>query len=164
MMNVPFTRSGCYKQSNPLNMPPHLQKPWHYKKIYQSSTTSKWHERFNSTVPMVPSETNTSATTIWQMLKRLLSQGQVSIRWIEQNESVPQQGTQNTDKDYVIASDTDSIYLNLGPLVQGVFKGERRLLKGLCRSLIRCVRWNLKSILRVLMKRSPTMSTLMNKR
>ncbi|AFD03016.1 gp43 DNA polymerase [Synechococcus phage metaG-MbCM1] len=25
--------------------------------------------------------------------------------------------------DYVIASDTDSIYLNLGPLVQGVFKG-----------------------------------------
>ena len=28
-----------------------------------------------------------------------------------------------TDKDYVIASDTDSIYLNLGPLVQGVYKG-----------------------------------------
>ena len=32
-------------------------------------------------------------------------------------------------------------------------KGERRLMKALCRSLIRSVRWNLKSILRVLMKR-----------
>jgi len=48
--------------------------------------------------------------------------GQVSIRWIE--------GKMNTylnkllktnDYDYVIASDTDSIYLNLGPLVETVF-------------------------------------------
>ena len=35
-------------------------------------------------------------------------------------------------------------------------KGERRLMKALCRSLIRSVRWNLKSILRVLMKRWPS--------
>ena len=27
------------------------------------------------------------------------------------------------EEDYVIASDTDSIYLNLGPLVQSVYKG-----------------------------------------
>jgi len=44
--------------------------------------------------------------------------GQVSIRWIEQkmNEYLNRL-LQTTDEDYVIASDTDSIYLNLGPLV-----------------------------------------------
>ena len=30
------------------------------------------------------------------------------------------------DKDYVIAADTDSIYLHLGPLVDGVFKGREK--------------------------------------
>jgi len=53
--------------------------------------------------------------------------GQVSIRWIE--------GKMNTyinkilkteDVDYVIASDTDSIYLNMGPLVETVFKGREK--------------------------------------
>ena len=49
------------------------------------------------------------------------STGQVTIRWIERklnqylNKSL---GTE--DQDYVIASDTDSIYLNLGPLVTRV--------------------------------------------
>ena len=32
--------------------------------------------------------------------------------------------TKNTD--YVIASDTDSIYLNLGPFVDAVFKGREK--------------------------------------
>jgi DNA polymerase elongation subunit (family B) len=44
--------------------------------------------------------------------------GQVAIRWIERktNEYLNKiLGTQ--DKDYVVASDTDSIYLDLGPLV-----------------------------------------------
>jgi len=53
--------------------------------------------------------------------------GQVAIRWIE--------GKMNTylnkilkteDVDYVIASDTDSIYLNMGPLVERVFKGREK--------------------------------------
>lgn len=50
--------------------------------------------------------------------------GQVSIRWIENKMNKYLNNILNTEnKDYVIASDTDSIYLNLGPLVQSVFKG-----------------------------------------
>ena len=44
--------------------------------------------------------------------------GQVSIRWIENKMNDYLNKLLSTqDKDYVIASDTDSIYLNLGPLV-----------------------------------------------
>ena len=48
--------------------------------------------------------------------------GQVSIRWIEQkmNEYLNKL-LSTTEEDYVIASDTDSIYLNLGPLVNKFF-------------------------------------------
>jgi len=48
--------------------------------------------------------------------------GQVSIRWIENkmNEYLNNL-LQTEDVDYVIASDTDSIYLNLGPLVTKFF-------------------------------------------
>ena len=48
--------------------------------------------------------------------------GQVSIRWIENkmNEYLNKL-LQTEGKDYVIASDTDSIYLNLGPLVTKFF-------------------------------------------
>lgn len=50
--------------------------------------------------------------------------GQVSIRWIENKMNIYLNKILKTNKvDYVIASDTDSIYLNLGPLVQSVFKG-----------------------------------------
>ena len=50
--------------------------------------------------------------------------GQVSIRWIEDRMNRYLNKILKTeDVDYVIASDTDSIYLNLGPLVQTVFKG-----------------------------------------
>jgi DNA polymerase elongation subunit (family B) len=50
--------------------------------------------------------------------------GQLSIRWIENkmNEYL-NKVLKTTKEDYVIASDTDSIYLNLGPLVQSIFKG-----------------------------------------
>ena len=50
--------------------------------------------------------------------------GQVSIRWIENkmNQKI-NKILKTEDVDYVIASDTDSIYLNLGPLVEGVYKG-----------------------------------------
>lgn len=44
--------------------------------------------------------------------------GQVSIRWIESKmNQYLNKLLSTTDEDYVIASDTDSIYLNLGPLV-----------------------------------------------
>ena len=50
--------------------------------------------------------------------------GQVSIRWIENKMNQKMNKILKTeDVDYVIASDTDSIYLNLGPLVEGVYKG-----------------------------------------
>ena len=50
--------------------------------------------------------------------------GQVSIRWIENKMNVYLNKILKTEgEDYVIASDTDSIYLNLGPLVESVYKG-----------------------------------------
>jgi len=48
--------------------------------------------------------------------------GQVSIRWIENRmNNYLNKLLQTKDVDYVIASDTDSIYLNLGPLVDKFF-------------------------------------------
>ena len=50
--------------------------------------------------------------------------GQVSIRWIENKMNMYLNKILKTEgEDYVIASDTDSIYLNLGPLVETVYKG-----------------------------------------
>ena len=50
--------------------------------------------------------------------------GQVSIRWIENRMNRKMNKILKTEEiDYVIASDTDSIYLNLGPLVEAVYKG-----------------------------------------
>ena len=51
--------------------------------------------------------------------------GQVSIRWIESEvNSYLNTVLQTEGKDYVIASDTDSIYLNLGPLVTKFFSNK----------------------------------------
>ena len=48
--------------------------------------------------------------------------GQLSIRWIENRMNKYLNNLLQTEgKDYVIASDTDSIYLNLGPLVSKFF-------------------------------------------
>ena len=53
--------------------------------------------------------------------------GQVSIRWIENKMNAFLNKTLKTkETDYVIAADTDSIYLNLGPLVEGVYKGRKK--------------------------------------
>jgi DNA polymerase elongation subunit (family B) len=53
--------------------------------------------------------------------------GQVSIRWIENKMNAKVNKILKTeDVDYVIASDTDSIYLNLGPLVEAVYKGREK--------------------------------------
>jgi DNA polymerase elongation subunit (family B) len=51
--------------------------------------------------------------------------GQLSIRWIENKLNGYMNKLLNTEEvDYVVASDTDSIYLNLGPLVEKVY-GEK---------------------------------------
>ncbi len=51
--------------------------------------------------------------------------GQVSIRWIENRMNGYLNNLLSTDKvDYVIASDTDSIYLNFGPLVDKFFSNK----------------------------------------
>jgi DNA polymerase elongation subunit (family B) len=53
--------------------------------------------------------------------------GQVSIRWIENKMNAYLNKILKTDEvDYVIASDTDSIYLNMGPLVESVYKGREK--------------------------------------
>ena len=53
--------------------------------------------------------------------------GQVSIRWIENKMNQKINRILKTEEvDYVIASDTDSIYLNLGPLVEAVYKGREK--------------------------------------
>ena len=46
--------------------------------------------------------------------------GQLSIRWIENKLNTYMNKILGTNNDYVIASDTDSIYLNLGPLVENI--------------------------------------------
>jgi DNA polymerase elongation subunit (family B) len=53
--------------------------------------------------------------------------GQLSIRWIEGKVNAYMNKVLKTnDVDYVIASDTDSIYLNMGPLVETVYKGREK--------------------------------------
>tara|TARA_B100001989_G_scaffold250037_1_gene226430 strand:- start:11617 stop:14103 length:2487 start_codon:yes stop_codon:yes gene_type:complete len=53
--------------------------------------------------------------------------GQVSIRWIENKMNAYLNKLLKTDDyDYVIASDTDSIYLHLGPLVEKVFQSREK--------------------------------------
>jgi DNA polymerase elongation subunit (family B) len=53
--------------------------------------------------------------------------GQVAIRWIENKMNFYLNKILKThDVDYVIASDTDSIYLNMGPLVETVYKGREK--------------------------------------
>ena len=58
--------------------------------------------------------------------------GQVSIRWIENkmNQKI-NKILKTNDVDYVIASDTDSIYLNLGPLVENVYSGREKTTEGI---------------------------------
>jgi DNA polymerase elongation subunit (family B) len=57
--------------------------------------------------------------------------GQVAIRWIEgKMNSYLNKVLKTQDVDYVIASDTDSIYLNMGPLVETVYKGREKTTEG----------------------------------
>jgi DNA polymerase elongation subunit (family B) len=53
--------------------------------------------------------------------------GQVSIQWIMDKMNSYLNKVLKTDgEDYVIASDTDSLYINMGPLVESVFKGREK--------------------------------------
>jgi len=57
--------------------------------------------------------------------------GQFSIRWIENRMNRYINKVLKTNEvDYVVASDTDSIYLNLGPLVDKVFQGREKTTEG----------------------------------
>jgi len=57
--------------------------------------------------------------------------GQVSIRWIENKmNSYLNKLLKTEEEDYVIAADTDSIYLNMGPLVETVYKGREKTTEG----------------------------------
>ena len=59
--------------------------------------------------------------------------GQVSIRWIENKMNDYLNKILKTEEvDYVIASDTDSIYLNLGPLVEVIYKGREKTGASIC--------------------------------
>ena len=64
-------------------------------------------------------------TTNLPMQKQLQLSGQVSIRWIEMRVNKYLNNLLNTeDVDYVIASDTDSIYINFGPLADKFFSNK----------------------------------------
>ena len=54
----------------------------------------------------------------------ITTSGQLSIRWIEKKINAFLGRMLKTDEDYVIASDTDSIYVNFGPLVEKVLQGK----------------------------------------
>ena len=57
-----------------------------------------------------------------EIAEAITMSGQLSIRWIENKmNGYLNKLLQTEDVDYVIASDTDSIYLNLGPLVNKFF-------------------------------------------
>jgi hypothetical protein len=53
--------------------------------------------------------------------------GQLSIRWIEEKLNRWMNNILKTDSDYVIASDTDSIYLRMGELVDKFVKGHSNI-------------------------------------
>lgn len=53
--------------------------------------------------------------------------GQLSIRWIEKKINAYFNKLLKTDADYVIASDTDSIYVDMGPLVEKISVSDNRI-------------------------------------
>lgn len=51
--------------------------------------------------------------------------GQLSIRWIANKVNDYMNGLLKTEKDYIVAIDTDSIYVNFDPMVDKIFPGEK---------------------------------------
>ena len=52
--------------------------------------------------------------------------GQLAIKWIEEKLNQHLNKALKTNADYVIASDTDSIYLNLGPMIRKIVPNESK--------------------------------------
>ena len=62
----------------------------------------------------------------------ITTSGQVAIRWIEAKLNKYMNRILKTeDVDYVIASDTDSVYLHMGPLVEKVYEGREKTTEGI---------------------------------
>jgi len=62
-----------------------------------------------------------------EIAEAITTSGQLSIRWIGDKMNAYLNKILKTDgEDYVIASDTDSMYLNLGPLVKSVYEGREK--------------------------------------
>jgi DNA polymerase elongation subunit (family B) len=59
-----------------------------------------------------------------RMALGVTSAGQLSIRWIEAKVNAWMNKILSSDKDYIIASDTDSIYLRMGELVDSILKDQ----------------------------------------
>ena len=60
-----------------------------------------------------------------EIAEAITTSGQLSIRWIANKMNKYINNILKTgDTDYVVASDTDSLYLNLGPLVDKIFDGK----------------------------------------
>jgi DNA polymerase elongation subunit (family B) len=60
-----------------------------------------------------------------EIAEAITTSGQLSIRWIANKMNKYINNILKTDDtDYVVASDTDSLYLNLGPLVDKIFGGK----------------------------------------
>ena len=149
MMNVPFTRSGCYKQSESFE---HATTP------AESEALQKDVSKFNNIQMARKIQLNSAYGAIGNQYFRYYNlanaeaitlSGQVSIRWIENKMNAYLNKVLKTkDDDYVIASDTDSIYLNLGPRSQVYSRAERRAMRGLSRSLTRCVKMEFEKYIR----------------
>ena len=59
-----------------------------------------------------------------RMALGVTSAGQLSIRWIEAKVNAWMNKILSSDEDYIIASDTDSIYLRMGELVDSILKDQ----------------------------------------
>ena len=103
------------------------------KEIARCNNMSRCQKRLPLTVLMVLLVINIFAISNLPTQKPSHLSGQVSIRWIENKMNQKMNKILKTDgKDYVIASDTDSIYLHMGDLVDSCIQRiERKLLKAL---------------------------------
>jgi len=59
-----------------------------------------------------------------RLAEAITKSGQLSIRWIARKVNEHLNGLLNTDIDYIVAGDTDSIYIRLGGLVKSVMPDE----------------------------------------
>ena len=118
------------------------------RKILPSTTTSRWLKIALNSLAWLRLVINTSVfSNLPNAGKAITLSGQTSIRWIENKVNGYLNNllqTENTD--YVIASDTDSIYINFGPVVTKFLSsksGEKA--KQLYRYLTRSAKrnWNL---------------------